>query len=198
MIFLPDDNVKLGEQVYPATDLSEQISTAGKEASGTGNMKFAMNGALTIGTLDGANIEIKDRVGDDNFFPFGNTESEIMQLQNKGYNPKEFIQSLPELSEALRLLELGHFSNGDGELFRPLINNLKENDPFFVMADFADYLKAQDNVSQAWANTQEWNRMSLLNTARSGFFSSDRSIREYCNNIWGVGSLPVEITCDVR
>ncbi len=198
IIFLPDYNVKLGEQVYPATDLSEQISTAGKEASGTGNMKFAMNGALTIGTLDGANIEIRERVGEENFFLFGKTESEIMTLRNNGYNPKSFIQSCPELSEALRLIELGHFSNGDGDLFSPILNNLTGSDPFFVMADFADYLKVQDEVNRAWSNREEWNRMSLLNSARSGFFSSDRSIREYCESIWNVKPLPVEITCDVR
>ncbi len=198
VVFLADYNVKLGEQVYPATDLSEQISTAGKEASGTGNMKFAMNGALTIGTLDGANIEIRDRVGEENFFLFGKTEQEIMELRNTGYDPKTFIQSLPELEEALRLIELGHFSNGDVDLFRPLLNSFTCNDPFFVMADFADYLRAQDNVSRAWQDRQSWNRMSLLNTARSGFFSSDRSIREYCKSIWQVDPLPVEITCDVH
>ncbi len=198
VIFLPDYNVKLGEQVYPATDLSEQISTAGKEASGTGNMKFAMNGALTIGTLDGANVEIRDRVGNDNFFLFGNTESEIQSLQTNGYKPSKYIEELPELAEALRLVEVGHFSNGDGELFRPLIDNLRQNDPFFVMADFADYLRVQGEVSQAWKNKREWNRMSLLNTSRSGFFSSDRSIREYCEGIWKVDPLHVEITCDVR
>ncbi|WP_320673825.1 glycogen/starch/alpha-glucan phosphorylase [Prochlorococcus sp. MIT 1341] len=198
VIFLPDYNVKLGEKVYPATDLSEQISTAGKEASGTGNMKFAMNGALTIGTLDGANIEIRELVGKENFFLFGKTESEIMQLRSSGYNPSEYIKALPELAEAIRLIEIGHFSNGDGDLFRPILNNLKGEDPFFVMADFADYLRAQDNVSQAWNNPEQWNRMALLNTARSGFFSSDRSIREYCEKIWKVEPLPVEITCDVR
>ncbi len=198
VIFLPDYNVKLGEQVYPATDLSEQISTAGKEASGTGNMKFAMNGALTIGTLDGANIEIRDLVGSDNFFLFGKTESEIMELRNNNYQPSEIINSLPELSEALRLIEVGHFSNGDSDLFKPLLHNLTRTDPFFVMADFADYLRAQDNVSRAWKDNMEWNRMALLNTARSGFFSSDRSIREYCQSIWDTKPLPVEITCDVN
>ncbi len=198
VIFLADYNVKLGEQVYPASDLSEQISTAGKEASGTGNMKFAMNGALTIGTLDGANIEIRERVGEENFFLFGKTETEIMQLQQTGYNPRKYIEALPELSEAIRLVELGHFSNGDNELFRPLIDSLTGKDPFFVMADFADYLRVQDNVSRAWQNREEWNRMSLLNTARSGFFSSDRSIKEYCDSIWKVKPLPVEITCDVH
>tara|TARA_Y100001968_G_scaffold47153_1_gene37352 strand:- start:8455 stop:10989 length:2535 start_codon:yes stop_codon:yes gene_type:complete len=197
VIFLPDFNVKLGEQVYPATDLSEQISTAGKEASGTGNMKFAMNGALTIGTLDGANIEIREKVGSDNFFLFGNTESEIMNLRNNGYNPSEFINNSNELSEVLRLVEVGHFSDGDTELFRPIINSLKGEDPFFVMADFSDYLRAQDEVNKCWKNKDQWNRMALLNTARSGFFSSDRSIREYCDLIWKVNPLPVEITCDV-
>ena len=197
VVFLPDYNVKLGEQVYPATDLSEQISTAGKEASGTGNMKFAMNGALTIGTLDGANIEIRERVGSENFFLFGKTEQEIMELNRKGYNPRDYIHSLPELSEALRLVELGHFSNGDTDLFSPILKNLTGNDPFFVMADFADFLRAQDNVSRAWQDRKQWNKMSLLNTARSGFFSSDRSIKEYCNQIWNVDALNVEITCDI-
>ena len=198
VVFLPDYNVKLGEQVYPASDLSEQISTAGKEASGTGNMKFAMNGALTIGTLDGANVEIRERVGGENFFLFGKTVEEISALKQAGYRPWDVIQSQPELAEAIRLVEIGHFSNGDGDLFRPLLDNLTGSDPFFVMADFADYLRAQDEVSRAWSDRQHWNRMSLLNTARSGFFSSDRSIREYCQSIWNVQPLNVEITCDVR
>jgi len=150
VVFLPDYNVKLGEQVYPATDLSEQISTAGKEASGTGNMKFAMNGALTIGTLDGANVEIRERVGAENFFLFGKTESEIMELRDQGYRPNSFIAESNELQETLKLIEVGHFSNGDSELFRPIINILTGNDPFFVMADFDDYLRAQDEVSKAW------------------------------------------------
>ncbi len=197
VIFLPDYNVKLGEQVYSATDLSEQISTAGKEASGTGNMKFAMNGALTIGTLDGANIEIRDKVGADNFFLFGKTEKEIMELSENGYDPKKYIKDCDELSEALRLIEVGHFSNGDGELFLPLINSLSGNDPFFVMADFVDYLRAQDEVNLAWKNPDKWNRMALLNTARSGFFSSDRSIKEYCQSIWKVEPLNVEISCEI-
>ena len=197
MVFLPDYNVKLGEQVYPASDLSEQISTAGKEASGTGNMKFAMNGALTIGTLDGANVEIRELVGAENFFLFGKTVEEINGAQAEGYNPGEFINAMPELQEALRLIEMGHFSNGDSELFRPLLDNLTGNDPFFVMADFADYLQAQEAVSLAWTDRMHWNRMSLLNTARTGFFSSDRSIGEYCKNIWNVDPLNVEITCDV-
>ena len=198
VVFLADYNVKLGEQVYPASDLSEQISTAGKEASGTGNMKFAMNGALTIGTLDGANVEIREHVGAENFFLFGKTVEEIAALKQGGYRPWEVVESVPELAEAIRLVEMGHFSNGDGELFRPLIDNLTGNDPFFVMADFADYLRAQDAVSLAWTDRHHWNRMSVLNSARSGFFSSDRSIRDYCRDIWKVEPMPVEITCDVR
>ena len=195
---MPDYNVKLGEIVYPATDLSEQISTAGKEASGTGNMKFAMNGALTIGTLDGANVELRDLVKKENFFLFGKTESEIMNLKNNGYSPKTFINKCPELQEVIRLIEIGHFSNGDKELFKPLLNSLTGHDPFFVMADFEDYLNKQDLVSNCWNNKKAWNKMALLNTARSGYFSSDRSIREYCESIWKVSPMPVEITCDIE
>jgi len=198
VVFLPDYNVKLGEIVYPATDLSEQISTAGKEASGTGNMKFAMNGALTIGTLDGANVELRDLVKKENFFLFGKTESEIMDLKNNNYSPKTFIDECPELKEVIRLIEIGHFSNGDKELFKPLLNSLTGHDPFFVMADFEDYLNKQDEVSKCWKNKKSWNKMALLNTARSGYFSSDRSIREYCKSIWKVSPMPVEITCDVE
>ncbi|MEB3242107.1 MAG: glycogen/starch/alpha-glucan phosphorylase [Cyanobacteriota bacterium] len=198
VVFLPDYNVKLGERVYPAADLSEQISTAGKEASGTGNMKFAMNGALTIGTLDGANVEIREQVGADNFFLFGHTASEIASLAKAGYCPWELIPSQPELSEALRLIEQGHFSNGDQDLFRPLLENLTGRDPFFVLADFADYLRAQREVNQAWADPSRWDRMALLNTARTGFFSSDRSIRQYAKDIWRAEAFPVTITCELE
>jgi starch phosphorylase len=197
VIFLADYNVKLGERVYPASDLSEQISTAGKEASGTGNMKFAMNGALTIGTLDGANVEIREQVGAENFFLFGKTAEEISSLHNEGYRPWELIGSMPELAEILRLVEQGHFSNGDGDLFRPLLQNLTGRDPFFVLADFNDYLRAQAEVDRTWADRGRWNRMSLLNSARSGFFSSDRSIREYAERIWKAESFPVTITCEL-
>ena len=184
VIFLPNYSVKLGEKVYPAADLSEQISTAGKEASGTGNMKFQMNGALTIGTLDGANVEIRDLVGEENFFLFGRTESEITDLKKNYYDPQHYIGT--ELGEALHLIECGHFSGGDRELFLPLIDNLRYHDPFYVMADFEDYISTQDKVSQAWTNRDSWNRMSLLNIARSGFFSSDRSIKDYCTKIWSI------------
>ncbi|MEB3362433.1 MAG: glycogen/starch/alpha-glucan phosphorylase [Synechococcaceae cyanobacterium] len=197
VIFLPDYTVKLGERVYPAADLSEQISTAGLEASGTGNMKFAMNGALTIGTLDGANVEIREQVGDDNFFLFGRTAEEIAALRHD-YRPWELIHDTPELPEVLRLVEQGHFSNGDGDLFRPLLENLTGRDPYFVLVDFHDYLRAQDLVGEAWADRQRWNRMSLLNTARTGFFSSDRSIRDYAERIWRAEAFPVTITCELE
>ncbi len=196
VVFLPDYNVKLGERVYPAADLSEQISTAGLEASGTGNMKFAMNGALTIGTLDGANVEIREQVGAENFFLFGRSAEEIAALRHD-YRPWELIHDTPELPEVLRLVEQGHFSNGDCELFRPLLENLTGRDPYFVLVDFPDYLRAQDRVSQAWADRPHWNRMSLLNTARTGFFSSDRSIRDYAERIWRAEAFPVTITCEL-
>jgi starch phosphorylase len=197
VVFLADYNVKLGERVYPASDLSEQISTAGLEASGTGNMKFAMNGALTIGTLDGANVEIREQVGEENFFLFGKTTKEIEALRHN-YRPWELIHSHPDLVEVLKLIEQGHFSNGDVELFKPLLQNLTGHDPFFVLADFADYLRAQDAVNRAWADRNRWNKMSLLNTARMGYFSSDRSIREYAKRIWQADEFPVTITCEIE
>ena len=184
VIFLPNYSVKLGEKVYPAADLSEQISTAGKEASGTGNMKFQMNGALTIGTLDGANVEIRDLVGEENFFLFGHDEKGIAELWQNGYDPKHHMSS--ELWEVVNLIKGGHFSQGDKEKFEPILHNLLNHDPFCVFADFSDYLDAQDRVSRAWVNRDAWNRMSVINTARSGFFSSDRSIRDYCTKIWGI------------
>ena len=184
VVFLPNYSVKLGEIVYPAADLSEQISTAGKEASGTGNMKFQMNGALTIGTLDGANVEIRELVGEENFFLFGHDEKGIVELWQNGYDPKHHMSA--ELWEVINLIKGGHFSQGDKEKFEPLLDNLLNHDPFCVFADFSDYLDAQDRVSSAWVNRDAWNRMSLLNTARSGFFSSDRYIRDYCKSIWGI------------
>jgi starch phosphorylase len=186
--------VTLGQRVYPAADLSEQISTAGLEASGTGNMKFAMNGALTIGTLDGANVEIREQVGEENFFLFGKTTPEIAALRSETYHPWEHLAASPLLQEAISLVESGHFSNGDRDLFRPLVENLTGSDPFFVLADFDAYLQAQDTVSRAWADRGQWNRMSLLNTARTiAYFSSDRSIGEYNERIWKVPPLSVKV-----
>ena len=193
VIFLPDYNVKLGEKVYPAADLSEQISTAGLEASGTGNMKCTMNGALTIGTLDGANVEIRQQVGADNFFLFGRTSEEIHHLRGQ-YRPWEWLERLPALQEALALIEQGHFSGGDRDLFRPLMDQLRGQDLFFVLADFDDYLRAQSQVDQVWLDRRRWTTMSLLNTARSGHFSSDRAIREYATSIWKVDPLTFSMT----
>ena len=184
VVFLPNYSVKLGQKVYPAADLSEQISTAGKEASGTGNMKFQMNGALTIGTLDGANVEIRDLVGEENFFLFGNTEDEIAALWANGYDPKEYMSA--GLFEAIELIKSGHFSNGNKNSFNNLVSNIMDKDPFCVCADFADYCRAQTVVDTTWGNREEWNRKSLMNIARSGFFSSDRSIQDYCDTIWKI------------
>jgi len=147
-------------------------------------MKFMMNGALTIGTLDGANVEIRELVGEDNFFLFGNDEKGIADLWQNGYDPRHHMSS--ELWEAINLIKGGHFSQGNKETFAPLIDNLINHDPFCVFADFSDYLDAQDRVSSAWKDKDRWNKMSLLNTAKSGFFSSDRSIRDYCKSIWGI------------
>jgi glycogen phosphorylase len=184
VVFLPDFNVKNGHRVYPAADLSEQISTAGKESSGTGNMKFAMNGALTIGTLDGANIEIRDAVGHDNFFLFGLTAAQVDEVKADGYQPRRIYESNPELCEAIDLIDSGFFSGGDRELFRPLVESLLGRDEYMLLADYQAYVECQQRVSEAYSVRNNWTRMSILNSARVGRFSSDRSIREYCRDIW--------------
>ena len=186
VVFLPDFNVKNSRRVYPAADLSEQISTAGKEASGTGNMKFAMNGALTIGTLDGANVEIREAVGPENFFLFGLNAEEVARRKAAGYRPREIYDANPELRETLDLLTSGLFSNGDRELFRPIVDSLLDHDDYMLLADYAAYLECQDRVSEAYRDVERWTRMSILNSARAGRFSSDRSVREYCQYIWGI------------
>lgn len=186
VVFFPDFNVKNAQHVYPAAELSEQISTAGKEASGTGNMKFSMNGALTIGTLDGANVEIRDAVGAENFFLFGLTQEEVAATQAAGYRPRAIYESNPELHEAIDLIDAGAFSNGDRELFRPLVESLLVRDEYMLFADYQAYVDCQQRVGEAYRDTRDWTRMSILNGARVGRFSSDRSIREYCRNIWGV------------
>ena len=191
VVFLPNFSVSLGQLVYPAVDLSEQISTAGKEASGTGNMKMALNGAVTIGTLDGANVEIRERVGDDNFFLFGHTTEQLAELDRLGYHPMSWIDRDPLAREVLSLIGSGHFSDGDRDLFHPLLASLTSHDPFKVMADFADYRRAQDAVDLAWQDRVGWASRSLTNTMACGFFSSDRSIREYAERIWKVQPLPV-------
>jgi glycogen phosphorylase len=186
VVFVPDLNVKNAHAIYPAADVSEQISTAGKEASGTGNMKFMLNGALTVGTLDGANVEIREEVGAENFFLFGLTTEEVERLEREGYRPAAYADGNRWLREALELIASGRFSRGDREVFRPLADNLVHADPFLVLADYAGYVECQDRVSAAWQNQERWTQMSILNTARAGKFSSDRAIREYCERIWNV------------
>ncbi len=186
VVFLPDFNVKLGQRVYPAADLSEQISTAGKEASGTGNMKFSMNGALTIGTLDGANVEIREEVGAENFFLFGLDAGEVFDLKSRGYRPRDHYETDERLKEALDLIASGRFSRGDGSLFRPLVDTLLDRDEYLLLADYASYIEMQDEVNRAYLDAERWVRMSILNVARTGKFSSDRSILEYAEGIWNV------------
>jgi glycogen phosphorylase len=189
--FIPNFNVTNAQHVYPAADLSEQISTAGKEASGTGNMKFAMNGALTIGTLDGANIEIRDEVGAENFFLFGLTTDEIGELTRQGYRPWDYYERDEELRAVIDLIASGFFSRGDTELFRPLLDTLLRRDPYFALADFRSYTDCQEQVGRGYADTERWTGMSIRNVARSGKFSSDRTTREYCEEIWHAPAVPV-------
>ncbi|MEB3174779.1 MAG: glycogen/starch/alpha-glucan phosphorylase [Cyanobacteriota bacterium] len=194
VVFLPNFNVSLGQKIYPAADLSEQISTAGKEASGTGNMKFAMNGALTIGTLDGANIEIREEAGAENFFLFGLAADEVYQLKAQGYNPRHYYDKNPALKAVLDRISNGYFSHGDPELFRPIVDSLLNHDPYMLLADYQAYVDCQDLVGQTYQNREQWTKMSILNSARMGKFSSDRTIREYCREIWDVA--PVKIDLD--
>ena len=184
VVFPPNYNVTLAESIIPAADLSEQISLAGKEASGTGNMKLALNGALTIGTDDGANVEIRQLVGDDNFFLFGMTEPEVEALWAKGYKPADFYQADPQLRAAMDLIASGAFSGGDRTVFEPIVSNLLYDDRFMVLADYASYIEAQAQVDLAYADQDAWTRSAILNIARCGFFSSDRSMRDYLDRIW--------------
>ncbi|GAB6038774.1 glycogen/starch/alpha-glucan phosphorylase [Fundidesulfovibrio butyratiphilus] len=184
--FFPNFNVKNGQFIYPGADLSEQISLAGKEASGTGNMKFAMNGALTIGTLDGANVEIREKVGPENFFLFGMTTDQVEARWREGYDPRRCIDASPELGLALDQIEAGAYSRGDREVFAPLVRTLRDRDEFMALADFDSYMECQERAAQAYRDKERWTRMSILNVARMGFFSSDRAIAEYCEKIWNV------------
>ena len=194
VVFLPNFNVTNGQRIYPAADLSEQISTAGKEASGTGNMKFSMNGALTIGTLDGANVELREEVGADNFFLFGLTAEQVETLRSEGYRPSDWCCRDTELLAVIALLRSGFFSRGDTQLFEPLLNGLLDYDPYFVCADFAAYRDCQRAVGETYRDRDRWVRMSILNAARTGKFSSDRTIREYCRDIWHVEPVPIKAT----
>jgi starch phosphorylase len=194
VVFYPDFNVKNAHAVYPAADLSEQISTAGKEASGTGNMKFTLNGALTIGTLDGANVEIREEVGAENFFLFGLTAEQVNELKAAGYRPRDYYERDAELRAALDLIASGAFSGGDPNLFRPLVDHLLDHDTYLLLADYRAYVDAQGEVDRAFRDPARWTRMSILNVARAGKFSSDRSIREYCDAIWGVKPVPIRLS----
>src|SRR6202012_3678053 len=191
VVFLPNFNVTNGQRVYPAADLSEQISTAGKEASGTGNMKFCMNGALTIGTQDGANIEICQEVGLENFFMFGLSAPEVYALKAQGYHPLQYYDSNPELHQVIDLVKDGFFSRGDTQIFKPLIDGLLGWDPYLVLADFQSYADCQLQASRASADPRPWAQMSGLNVARSDSFSSDRTIREYADETWKVPRVPI-------
>jgi starch phosphorylase len=193
VVFLPDYSVKLGQRVYPAADLSEQISLAGKEASGTGNMKFAMNGAITIGTLDGANIEIREEVGAENFFLFGLTAAEVENKKREGYNPRHAYESNANLREVIDSLTSGEFSHGDRTLFEPIVNSLLTRDEYMLLADYQAYIDCQDAVSLAYKNQEQWTRMSILNVARVGKFSSDRAIRDYCADIWKTWPVSIQL-----
>ena len=192
VVFLPNYTVTLGQRVYPAADLSEQISLAGKEASGTGNMKFAMNGALTIGTLDGANIEIREEAGEENFFLFGLTADQVQTIKSSGYNPLSYYEADEELRVSIDSLVSGQFSSGDCGLFRPLYDSLLSHDEYMLLADYKSHVECQDRVSAAYRDRDRWNRMSILNVARMGKFSSDRAIREYCSDIWRTWPVKIE------
>jgi starch phosphorylase len=184
VVFYPDFNVKNAQYIYPAADLSEQISTAGKEASGTGNMKFSMNGALTIGTLDGANIEIREEVGEENFFLFGLNAEQVEETKQNGYNPGFIYENNQELKQSIDLIDSGLLSGGDKNLFKPITEHLLRYDPYLLFADYPLYISCQELVSKTWSNKDEWDKMAILNVARMGKFSSDRSIRDYCEKIW--------------
>jgi starch phosphorylase len=184
VVFVPGFNVTVAQRLYPAADLSEQISTAGYEASGTGNMKFTMNGALTIGTLDGANVEIREQVGAENFFLFGLSADEVARAKRGGYSPRTVLAQDPELASILEEIRSGALTPEDPHVLEPLVSSLLEHDPFLVLADFRAYVEAQGRVAQAWQDPDEWSRKAVLNVARAGYFSSDRSIREYAQKVW--------------
>jgi starch phosphorylase len=186
VVYLPNFNVSLGQKIYPAADLSEQISLAGKEASGTGNMKFALNGALTAGTLDGANIEIREHVGEGHFFLFGLTADEVFAHKAKGHRPLMYYRNTPELKDVIDAIASGRFSNGDTGLFQPIVDSLLQDDPFLLLVDYESYIRCQDEIDRRFQLPESWTRSSIMNTARCGFFSSDRSMQQYCDEIWKV------------
>jgi starch phosphorylase len=186
VVFLPNYRVSLAEKIFPASDLSEQISTAGKEASGTGNMKFQLNGALTIGTLDGANVEIKEEVGDDNIFIFGLTVEEVTKKLAEGYNPRDYYNSNARLKNVIDLISCGYFSSENPGLFQPIVDSLMNRDQYLLFADFQLYYDCQQRVAQAYKDQDKWTKMAILNVANTGKFSSDRTIKEYAEDIWDI------------
>jgi glycogen phosphorylase len=191
VIFLPNYCISQAEKLIPAADVSEQISTAGLEASGTGNMKFALNGALTIGTLDGANVEIMEEVGKENIFIFGLTSDEVVKTRQQGYDPRKVYEENQDLKNVIDLIDAGHFSPESPDLFKPIVQSLLDHgDYYLVLADFADYVRTQQAVAKTYESMARWTRMSILNTATMGKFSSDRSVMEYARNIWGAQPLP--------
>ena len=193
IVFFPNLNVKNGQRLYPAADVSEQISTAGREASGTGNMKFSMNGAITIGTFNGTNLEIRNEVGAENFFLFGLTAEEIHNMKSFGYNPMVYYNANPDLKEAIDLISSGFFFRSDVNLFKPLIDSLLCRDEYMVLADYQSYIECQERVSMAFRDQEKWIKMSILTVARMGKFSSDRSISEYCEKIWHAVPLKIDL-----
>jgi len=188
VLFMANYRVSLAEKIIPAADLSEQISTAGTEASGTGNMKFALNGALTIGTLDGANIEIKEQVGAENIFIFGHTAAEIHAMEKGGYSPYSYYESNPDLKNAIDMIQNGYFSPSDPTLFQPIVNSLLEHDSYFLLADYASYVACQEKVASAYRDQDAWTVKSIYNVANMGIFSSDRAVKQYADEIWHVKS----------
>jgi len=191
VVFVPNYSVTLAQEIIPAAELSEQISTAGFEASGTGNMKYALNGAVTIGTLDGANIEIREEVGEENFFLFGHRAQEIMAM-HATYNPRIYYEENEELKRAIDQIQTGFFSRDNTSLFYPIVDALLNKDQYFVLADYASYIRCQEEVAMAYGDEEKWTKMAILNVARSGKFSSDRAIREYAEHIWNVVPVPID------
>jgi starch phosphorylase len=192
-LFLPNYRVSLAERIIPAADVSEQISTAGLEASGTGNMKFALNGALTLGTLDGANVEIREMVGAENFFLFGLTADQVIERKRQGYRPRDYYEQDAELREVLDLIASGFFTPEDRNMMRPLVDSLLDEDRYMLLADFRAYVEAQERVAAAYQDPEGWTKKAILNVARVGRFSSDRTIREYAQDIWDVKPVKVEL-----
>lgn len=188
-------SVTQAQMIIPAADLSEQISTAGMEASGTGNMKFALNGALTIGTLDGANIEIREEVGENNIFIFGLTDEEVQKHRQSNHDPWKYYNQNPELKQAIDMIKSGYFSSSEPALFHPIIDSLfRGNDYYMVLADYDAYLNCQETVNQAYRDPRQWTKMSIINVAKMGKFSSDRTIKQYSEEIWNVKPMPISLS----